>query len=326
MDNLAESLASTSLNDLPDLEQLPFKPQADSGFPRTALYNIPRYLFRVASPLSAGETNEEWVFSEAAYCGDDSSKEDIFDDLDNDKRTTIARTLNLHFRWWPKRELEDNFVSWTSSLLDAIQFIYYRHLSPRDKSELDDINLFIIDTTLFPKGTFLRDLDLIDTFCEYDTHEPTKNLEDVRYMRDDNYFGEYLSQGELKIEGKCETISAKSLFQCDRLRRVQPHFLEFHELPTRNGKPVWAIEVIRLREAIWTYADAPVSSEDMMDRLDAVKEIIQDLKPGWGFPLAVYFTALIGAESTMEDKGTGIDNVFLRHFNPVFSDGMSYVQ
>lgn len=323
MDTLTETMRDTRLSDRPEeLEQLLFRPQAGSGLAQSALDEIPCYLFRVVSPHSVGETNETWVRSESACRNESSSMEDIFLNLDTEKRTTIARTLNLHLRWWPKGVLRDNFVSWTSSLLFAIQYIYYRHLSPKDGSSLEQIKLYAIDTTRFPKGTFIRDLDLIHTFWESDNHPPKKNLEDLQDLRNETYFGEYLSQGPLKIEDKCEMISAQSLFESDRLRRLQPHFLEFHDVPFSYGKPIWVKEVNRLRETIWPFTDL-LSSAETADRLEAVKEIIQNLTPSWRFPLAIYFTALIGSESTIEGKGEAIDNIFLRYFQSVFPHGWS---
>lgn len=312
------------MSDRPEeLEQLPFRPQAGSRLAQSALDEIPCYLFRVVSPHSVGETNEMWVRSESACRNESSSMEDIFLSLDTEKWTTIARTLNLHLRWWPKGDLRDNFVSWTSSLLFAIQYIYYRHLSPQDRSSLEQIKLYVIDTTQFPKGTFIRDLDLIDTFREFDDHPPGRDLENLWGFRNGrNYFGEYLSQGPLKIEDKCEVISAQSLFESDRLRRLQPHFLEFHDVEFCKGKPIWVKEVNRLRKTIWP-STGLLSSAEMADRLEAVKEIIQNLTPSWRFPLAIYFTALIGSESAIEDKGAAIDNIFLRYFQSVFPHGLS---
>jgi hypothetical protein len=64
-----------------------------------------------------------------------------------------------------------------------------------------------------PGGTFIRDLDLIRTFWEFDDHLPGQNLENDQYLRNETkyYFREYLSQGPLKIEGKYEMISAQAL-------------------------------------------------------------------------------------------------------------------
>jgi len=327
MENLTEAVKNAHLSPPPgESEQLLFRPQADSGLAQRALDKIPRYLFRVVSPHSDGTTDETWVRSESAYQNWGSSREDIFLNLNSEKRTTIAQTLNLHLRWWAKDDLKDNFVSWTSSLLFAIQYIYYRHLSPEDGSGLGQIKLYVIDTTKFPEGTFLCDLDLIDTFWESDDHPANKNLENLRYLRNETkyYFGEYLSQGSLKIEGKCEIISAQSLFESDRLGRLQPHFREIHDLPFNNGRPIWVQEVIRLRETIWPSINPQISSSaEIGDRLEAVKEIVQYLEPSWRFPLAIYFTSLIGPGSFIEHRGAAIYNIFSWCLQFAFPNGRS---
>lgn len=322
MDSLTETMDNVRLEDsCGELEELLFRPQADSGLPENALDQIPRYLFRVVSPRSDGETNETWVRSESAYRNRESSMEDIFFGLDTKKRTTIARTLNLHLRWWPKDDVEDNFVSWTSSLLFALCYIYYRHLSSKDGSKLEDFKLYVIDTTRFPRGTFIRDLDLIDTFREFDNHPPWKDLENFQSLRKDriHYFGEYLSQGALKIAGKHQMVSAKLLFDGGLLRRLQP---EFAEIQFMNRKPEWAKRVLRLRDSIWLSPEPQrLPSLEMLKRLRAVGEIADKLEPDWRFPIAIYFAALISQQSETEDLVTATDNVFFAYFRSNFSYG-----
>lgn len=325
MDNLTEKLGNASLDDKSEgLENLPFSPQADSGMAKTALDdNIPRYLFRVVSPNSHGYTDERWVRSMSAHQNRSSSMEDIFTNLDREKRTNIARALNSHLQWCSKCEVEDNFVSWTSSLLSAIQYIYYRHVSSRDGSCLAEIKLYIIDTTQFPRGTFLRDLDLIDTFCGSDCD--LKRFQDMR-NGPEYYFGEYLSQGPLKIENKCQMIPADILFEKDRLRRIQPQFAEVAQIrrDTVGGKPPWAKEVNRLRRTLWPGTNLSIlSMAEMSDRLQVVEEIIQNFASGWRFPIAIYFAALIGSESLIEEQETADDNTFLAYFQSSSFDSAS---
>ncbi|RHZ60739.1 uncharacterized protein CDV56_107313 [Aspergillus thermomutatus] len=325
MDNLTESMRNTHLEDGPgELEQLLFRPQADSGLAEKALDNIPRYLFRVVSPRSDGETNRIWARSESAYRKRSSSLEDIFFLLDKKKRTTIARTLNVHLRWWPKEGLEDNFVSWTSSLLFAIQYIYYRRLSSKDGSSLEDIQLYVIDTKRFPIGTFLRDLDLINAFREFDDHGKM-NLENLQLLRTNYgyYFGEYLSQGSLKIKDKCQIVSAKVLFDDDRLHRIQPEFTKRSDI-LEKGKAEWANEVVRLRGIIWPVDKAKrLPTAEILDRLRAIGEIVANFEPEWRFALAIYFAALTGCESVTDDQETANDNVIFAYFrSESFNDTM----
>lgn len=237
----------------------------------------------------------------------------IFSSICLPKNENIAHVLYLHLRWWPDDSVEDNFVSWTSSLLFAIQYIYYRHLhTGLDGSSLADIKLYVVDTTKFPKGTFMCDMDLMKIFSEFDGE-----LNDFQRLRQGGkyYFGEYLSQGSLKIENKCHVIPAQVLFEQDRLRRLQPQFAELRRYP-KSGKPGWANKVLDYRSAIWPLAETlPVlSSAEMSKRLQAVREIIDHVAPGWKYPLAIYFAALVGCESEVEVQGTGIDTELLAFF------------
>lgn len=293
---LTDSMRNAHLSDdLGEPEYLLFKPPATTVLTPETLERIPRFLFRVASPLSDGETSETWVRSEAAVTRNGRNLlplKDIFDNLDSEKRTVVARTLNQHLRWWPKdRDLEDNFMSWTSSLLFALQFISYRHLSSRDGSSLEEIKLYVIDTTLFPRGTFIRDLGLICAFRAFDDHPPGKDLNglwDLRVNMGSYYFGEYLSQGSLRIENKCQVVSAQALTDEKRLSRLQPLFKEM--------RPKWANEVRRLRQIIWPDIDEislRTLSEVTHDQVKAVDEIANLFGHGWRFPMAVYFAGLI---------------------------------
>lgn len=319
MDEITERMRTTGLGEIPEgPEQLLFNPQPGSLLDIGALDNLPRYLFRVVSPLSDGRTDATWVRSQAACDNTGSSKRDIFSNLHNDELARVARTLNLHLRWWPKDRLEDNFVSWTSSLLFAIQYIYYRHQDSRDGSSLEDIDLYVIDTTQFPVGTFLRDLDLIKAFRASDTHPKGKgkDLKDLlaRRKKPDCYFGEYLSQGSLKIEGKCQRISAATILDHGLLRRLQPEFGDISTTPP-DGKAVWVREVNRLRDVLYISNTHPrLSSNEVRIRLQAVEEIVRQCDPIWRFPIAIYFVALLGPESMTDDSGTAIDNEFFAFF------------
>jgi hypothetical protein len=72
-------MGNTHLNDSPeDPDHILFNPQGDFLWLQERLDNIPRFLFRIASPRSDGETNETWVRSEFASKNKASSQEDIF--------------------------------------------------------------------------------------------------------------------------------------------------------------------------------------------------------------------------------------------------------
>ena len=177
---------------LSDPEYVLFCPGGNKAWLRAKFDDIPRYLFRVFTPRSCGTTNKSWTKSMDARYATKNSRVDIFAREDDEQ---VASMLNTHLRW--RKSSEDNLVSWTSSLLFALVYIFHLHANSQDASAFDDIFLCIIDTTKFPKAVFLPDMDLIETYYPLDAD--LKRMQNLRLS--DYYFGEYLSQGALKIEG-----------------------------------------------------------------------------------------------------------------------------
>ncbi|PYH76209.1 hypothetical protein BO82DRAFT_426839 [Aspergillus uvarum CBS 121591] len=272
-------------------QPLCFNPPADLRATCSSLSETPTYLFRVVSPKTCAKTSSTWVRPKRVL----PHEEDIFSNLDEDnKRRRIAALLNDHL-WW-KEPLNDPFVSWTSSLLFALAYIYYRHWSESDGSPLDQINLYVIDTTQFPRGTFIRDLDLLNVFIDSDPLPKGNGLARLKGWRDSNlYFGEYLSQGALQIKGKCQVINAQSIFAGNRLQRIQPDFADIKAKPQQ--KPPWATEVRRLREVLETRSERRMQTQPavLRDSMQALREIVNLFEnPPWRLPMAVYFAALMG--------------------------------
>ncbi|CAG9950124.1 unnamed protein product, partial [Clonostachys rosea f. rosea IK726] len=85
----------------------------------------------------------------------------------------------------------------------------------RDGSALEDIKLCIVDTTECPDRSFVRDIDLIRSFSLFDIG--LRDLKNLRLGKSQSkssgcyYFGEYLSQGALRIEGRCQIVSAMDI-------------------------------------------------------------------------------------------------------------------
>ncbi|KAL7948716.1 hypothetical protein V8C42DRAFT_312091 [Trichoderma barbatum] len=134
-----------------EVKEVPFNP---SGNLATKLHNTPRYLFRVYSDVSAGKHSSEWMKSCDAL-------KNTFTDIFARDASIVALTLNEHL-WWQPKSFGDPFISWTTSLLVAIQYAIYKHKT--EHAELNTIYLCIVDTTLFPNGVFIKDLDLIEEF------------------------------------------------------------------------------------------------------------------------------------------------------------------
>lgn len=281
--DLADELQTLSLS---EPEYLLFNPTGDKSWLRERFDDMPRYLFRVFTLKSDGTTDRFWVKSQDAKYSRASSTVDI---LSMDDDLLVARMLNKHLRWWGK----DNLVSWTSSLLFALQYIFYRHTDSRDGSSMDKIYLCIVDTVSFPKGVFLRDMDLINAYCLFDTS--LLGLKDLRTRKHHDftgsfYFGEYLSQGALRIEGKCRIVSAQEIMD-QRLSSLRPEFGESMMME----KAGWANAVLRLREAF--YQEVAEQQEVTEEELRAAINIAQLFGPRWRLPIAANLIALLPRRS-----------------------------
>ncbi|KAI9768820.1 MAG: hypothetical protein M1840_004634 [Geoglossum simile] len=290
---LTDELQALSLSGS-DPECLLFCPTGDMEWLREKFHDIPRYLFRVFTPNSCGTTDRSWTKSMDARHGNASHKMDIFARDDNKQ---VAGMLYSHLKWLEGPS--DNLVSWTSSLLFALVYVFYLRANPRDGSTFGDIFLCVVDTTSFPKGVFLRDMDLI---CAY--HSFDRDLWNFKRLRSKKhnvhsgsyYFGEYLSQGALKIEDKCQIVSAQAIIN-EGLYDLQPKFEEFAKWE-RRPRPPWAEPVIRLREVFYeTVKRQEIGKEE---REPAIK-IAQLFGPHWRLPVAANLIALLPRRSEGSD-------------------------
>jgi hypothetical protein len=173
LETISNALASISLA---DHFHLLFNPAGEKAWLRQTLDNIPRYLFRVATPKSDGSSDEFWVKSRDA-CADKRQTRDVFDQDDGH----VSSMLWRHLDWKGKLYDRDNFMSWTSSLLFALQYMSYRYNNKLDSSRLVDVRLYVIDTTKFASGTFLRDIDLIEAYKSFDNR--LKSLGQLRQRK-----------------------------------------------------------------------------------------------------------------------------------------------
>ena len=185
-------------------------------------------------------------------------------------------------------------MSWTSSLLFALQLIAYRNGASEDQlSNLETIKLCVIDTTKFPnggKGVFLRDLDLIEAFAPFDDTRKD-NLTDFLHLRQGGkyYFGEYLSQGSLKVEGNIRVVSAQDLLN-KGMHRLRPdlnlHVGRTSAVSYKDNK--LANEVVRMRSQFHDGMAAPLSQLEVY----AVISIAKLFGGAWRAPIDANFMAL----------------------------------
>ncbi|KAJ0353560.1 hypothetical protein COL154_001062 [Colletotrichum chrysophilum] len=211
-------------------------------FPQQAILkqcttNIPRFLFRLTGPLSAGETSTTSVSSRAWLNNSPTRHHDLFS-TPPFSPALIAHKLQDHLL--SLYDFDSNLVSWTSSLLFALHYAVHRHYTGESPQ---DLYLLIVDTTQFPEGAFIRDLDAIDAFRGYSRIPPDKDgLQRLWRWRSGNaYFGEYLSQGRLPLDSElCDRVSLQALSEAG-LRSLFPA-LWYRDLPA-----TWCGAVLILR-------------------------------------------------------------------------------
>ena len=266
---------------------LPFNPLGSDEWIKDTLEEVPRYLFRVATPTSGGQTTKSWAKSKDAANARASSQTDIF----VRSAPRVANMLDKHL-WKKENSKFDNFVSWSCSLLYAIQYIFYRH--HEDRTSLDKIDLYIVDTAKLPKGAFVRDMDLISVFGPLNAglqklqgirngtaqNNPQSNLPD--FLRS-YYFGEYLSQGALKIEACCSVVSAQEMLDAGLLD-LRGEFRASRRFNLGLDE--------RMKHLRKIFAQREEVPRQLDKDIQAAVSIGQLFGPGWSVPVAAALMAL----------------------------------
>lgn len=164
-----------------------------------------------------------------------------------------------------------------------------------------------MDTTRFPKGVFLQDMEPIRAYRAYDPELPGfSRLRESKY-----YFGEYLSQGALKIEDKCKIVSAQAIID-QGLYDLMPELEEFAGWELQY-QPRWAKPVLKLRQGFYKEATERQYMSDKV--LPAAMEIAELFGTRWRLPMAINLVALVphheedasivAAFTSTNYKGTG---------------------
>ncbi|QYS99771.1 hypothetical protein H0G86_006889 [Trichoderma simmonsii] len=205
-------------------------------------------------------------------------------------KQSAADMLNRHLRW--RKNPHDNLVSWTSSLLFALAYIFHLRASTHIKATLDEIQLLVVDTAGLPKRAFMRDLDLMSAFRSVDLN--LQKVEDLRHRQSSEfsgyyYFGEYLSQGALKVEGHCQMVSARNIVD-GGLYDIRKEFKEFASWKRGPGSARWANAVIQMREIF--YCNQSQRCELSKRAILAVLQISRQFGPDFQAPIAANFIAI----------------------------------
>ncbi|RDW72723.1 uncharacterized protein DSM5745_07895 [Aspergillus mulundensis] len=239
--------------------------------PFTPLFNnnfTPRYLYRLVAPQSAGTTTSSTVVPPII----EGNAKDIFD-LPAPKAATLL--LN-HLLWQRGHENGCNLMSWTSSLLFALQYALYRHR--KDGDDLQDIQLIILDTTLFPAGTFIQDMEIMRAFAGAD-----RRLQKfVEFRESEYYFGEYLTQGRLAIQNRCVCTSVQRMIELG-LFDLQP------ALGDETQWQWWPKRVLVFREQFEQNVRLPTTDADVQVAVDIARQCFGGQ---WVVPGAIMLLAL----------------------------------
>ncbi|KAL2831961.1 hypothetical protein BJY01DRAFT_239907 [Aspergillus pseudoustus] len=121
--------------------------------------STPRFLYRLVAPQAPGTSPPSNAITPAVY----RNAPDLF----QYPPKKVANFLLNHLLWQRGHEDGCNLMSWTSSLLFALQYALYRHR--KDNDDLRHITLIIIDTSMFPEGTFIQDMEIMHLFKDADT-------------------------------------------------------------------------------------------------------------------------------------------------------------
>ncbi|CEL02052.1 hypothetical protein ASPCAL01627 [Aspergillus calidoustus] len=230
----------------------PFQPSISQrqSLPLFHKNSTPRYLYRLVAPQAPG-TSPPSNSAPFAVCRHPP-------DLFQFPPKKAANLLLNHLLWQRGAEDGCNLLSWTSSLLFALQYALYRHR--KDGDDLRHITLIIIDTSLFPQGTFIQDMEVMKLF----EHADTRLHKFVEYRETEYYFGEYLTQGPLNIQGRCVFASVQQMidlglftlqpgladveqWQCwpKRVLDYRQLFADKKQVATRKGDVTTAFDIAR---------------------------------------------------------------------------------
>ncbi|KAK4663376.1 hypothetical protein QC763_608005 [Podospora pseudopauciseta] len=284
--------------------------------------DIPRYLFRVYTPKSCGETTTSHVrpLSTTAPGHPEPQCLDIFASFHPDiahrypdritHPSVTAELLRRHFNFacWPNASSNCPFVSWSSSLLFVLHYAlcrsaYFDHrrdsngkVAPGVRTNWKDVKVLLLDTTKLPRRTFISEVELLKFFVSYEPdkcqseEEPLtlKKLLNLRLERHNKgyYYGEYLSQGDLNIAGACVQTDLESLKDRGLFRLV----------PVLGEQWRWGKNLVRgggiisLRRKLHS-SDNPASTEEVLQAIH-LGELFYSRHLDLTVPAAAMFLAL----------------------------------
>lgn len=200
--------------------------------------DVPQYLFRTFDGNSSGKNDESVIASIASIVGPQASTRI---DLLALEKHNAAELLHMHLtKDCFSGEVSDNLMSWTSSLLFAIQYAVWR--LRRRRCRPSDIKICAVDTTKFPQGQFARDTWLFKA-CKSTTRQEDPAQQFFKFRLEDERFynGEYLSQGVVNHTNRSCVVSLEHVVEAG-LFQLYPEFDD------AKGSEKWAYRVLELRQ------------------------------------------------------------------------------
>ncbi|KAF2650060.1 hypothetical protein K491DRAFT_732603 [Lophiostoma macrostomum CBS 122681] len=226
------------LHNAPDGPTL-FYPPAAPSIKAPKVMAVPKYLFRTFDDGSSGHNDEKLIASIASMnASQDRSRTDILS-LGTEETTKL---LYAHlYKSCFGGDDSDNLMSWTSSLLFAVQYAIWRQTI--DRRTPSNIKICMVCTNDFPDGQFMRDVPLLEAYrpTAVRLDDKIRGFFDFRLRNEDYYNGEYLSQGAVNISNRSCVVSLQQLINAG-LYQLYPEFEE------AEGTRTWAKRVRDLRQ------------------------------------------------------------------------------
>ncbi|KAI1069344.1 hypothetical protein LB507_008710 [Fusarium sp. FIESC RH6] len=143
----------------------------------------------------------------------------------------------------------------------------------------------MIDTRGFPQRTFLRDLDALDYYPKFIKLDADwKKLIGWRVPGKEKYFGEYLTQGYLEIEGHCCQVSMQQLIDTGLFK-----------LCTFSDWENWANPVLDIRREAFSAEEI----DHELVRLATSMGVV-NMEPRFAFPFAAMLLLLHARDTKHE--------------------------
>jgi len=271
---------------------LPFNPGQEFNALKKKYGPQDRYLFRLSNKHSRPSTNTTWVKSRDAQRLKPNCDRDIFA---KDPRSDAAEALRRHLlnEVGPQEE-DDNFVSWSSSLLTILQHACWT--SRLAGCNAADTFICVVDTTRLPARAFISEMFLISAFSQHDASagrpsasmRSLPSLQSLRQKKHPEYdgsynYGIYLSQGALRVEGHCSIVPLAGILDAGLYTLRQEL-----SIPTPKGEDLNE-SVIKLREKF--YDASPCYAAEAFE-IESALRIGDKYGPSWKLPIALAFLAL----------------------------------